>query len=275
MQHSFIPCHFQVSIQCLSILNPSTRDNHPKMNTTEEEEHSVNPDVSSFSLSDCTSQEALKKYRVADLKALLQARGLSKEGRKDDLVKRLWEWAQAEEALKLADEDFEEAQVKRVEVAKGQPSEQVAAKKAVPVTEVPKQEPRKVVAPITAVKQDAAPLPSVKSPVNKEGGKKDLDQDKLQARRDRFGPVETGDSKLKARAERFGIVDEQTKRQQRQERFGGSAALSKSKMVVDEEMIKRMKERQARFGETTSKVLLKTEEQEAKRRRMERFGDSN
>ena len=88
------------------------------MNTTEEEDHNVNPDVSSFSLSDCTSQDALKKYRVADLKSLLQARGLSKEGRKDDLVKRLWEWAQAEEALKLADEDFEDTQIKKVEVRK-------------------------------------------------------------------------------------------------------------------------------------------------------------
>jgi SAP domain-containing protein len=243
------------------------------MNTTEEEEHGVNPDVSSFSLSDCTSQEALKKYRVADLKLLLQARGLSKEGRKDDLVKRLWEWAQAEEALKLADEDFEESQVKKIEGVEKQPAESITAiKKAAPVIEVPKQEPKKVVTPVSTVKESAVPLPSAKAVVSKEEDKRDSSQDKLQARKDRFGPVETEGAKAKARAERFGTVDEETKRQRREERFGHDSSMSKSGKEVDEEMMKKMRERQARFGETTSKILARTEEQEAKRRRMERFG---
>jgi hypothetical protein len=243
------------------------------MNTTEEDDHAINPDVSSFSLSDCTSQDALKKYRVADLKSLLQARGLSKEGRKDDLVKRLWEWAQAEEALKLADEDFDDSQAKEVEATKKQPAEPAVSKKVAPVSEVPKQEIKKVTTPTTTPKQDIVQSPVLKSPANREGAGDSLTEGKMQARVDRFGPVETQGTKLKARAERFGIVDEKSKKQQRQERFGGaSSSKSKSQPVVDEETLRKMKERQARFGETTSKVLLKTEEQEAKRRRMEKFG---
>lgn len=242
------------------------------MNTTEEDDHVVNPDVSSFSLSDCTSQDALKKYRVADLKSLLQARGLSKEGRKDDLVKRLWEWAQAEEALKLADEDFDDTQAKKIEPTTKQP-EPASSKKVAAVSEAPNQVTKTVTTPTTTIKQVIVQSPTLKSPANKEEVKDNLAENKMQARADRFGPVETQGTKLKARAERFGIVDEKVKKQQRQERFGSAgSSKSNSQPVVDEETLKRMKERQARFGETTSKVLLKTEEQEAKKRRMEKFG---
>ncbi|KAL8611938.1 hypothetical protein ACOMHN_034067 [Nucella lapillus] len=83
--------------------------------------------------------------------------------------------------------------------------------------------------------------------------------------------------KLKARAEKFGAVSETAKKEKRAERFGiqaSSAVTTGSIGTSDTDVadVGKLKKRAERFGEVVSNSLRKVDEDERKRKRLERFG---
>ena len=195
------PSHTQPSLQ----LRPSTEEVLPISITEDEDPHHHHPTASNFSLSSCTSMDYLRAFRVADLRLLLAARGLSKDGRKEDLVKRMWEWAEAEVAM------AEEEQAEQAKTL------------------------------------DIKPAPS------------DPALNRLEERERRFGPVDP----MTWRARRFGLNQDE-RLESRKKRFS-SADINPDSLEV-------MKRRAERFGETVSKKLRRLESQEAKEKRVQRFG---
>lgn len=220
-----------------------------------------------FNLNDCTSVEYLRHFRVADLKQLLNARGLSSTGKKEDLVLRMWEWVQAEEALR---EDEEQV-----------PAQQSSA---APPVHSPRCDSKLVEGKPPAVKE-ANVSDNIKSPVApKNEGKITNASDESTSTTSSTVSLSSSshgdlaELKLEERAERF-ISPQEFKRRQRAARFG----LELKEELSDDSGPVAKKARNFISGEgddslpresrdPVAPVLMNTEQLERVRARMERFG---
>jgi len=196
----------------------------------------------------------VSSMKAADLKKELKARGLSVDGKKNELQERL------QEALAAAEEDVDEETEKSLLEGKGTPkktpNKRVSISSAAPEVKIFKRD------------SDAAATDEEKTPQEKRAerfGIASLSADaKKAARAARFGIVDPAEKKA-ARAARFGIVDEAEKKAARAAKFGTGP-----KKVTPED-IEQLKARAARFGEISSKTLKKASLLEKKKERAERF----
>lgn len=163
-----------------------------------------------------TSAAQIKKMKLVQLKKECEKQGLSKTGRKAELVKRLLENLKENEESKKP---------------KGVPAEVPQAKKAAP-----------------AEKTEVASSNKAAATETKAAGG-DSDEDKVAARKARFGTTST-DDKIKERQARFGTTK------------GSKLGISKEKLAA----------RAKRFGIPPSQDASKLVSEDLKRKRMERFG---
>lgn len=194
----------------------------------------------------------LSKMKVADLKKELKNRGLSVEGKKNELQERLQEALAADGSVLGAPDDEEEID-EQTEDALLQGKSPAAAKKRASAVPIDVISPDKKVVKLG---QAAAPVVS---------DKPDSEKTAQEKRAERFG-LPVADSALKdARAARFGIVASAPKA------AGGNKKAPKLDMTTGSTDIEKLKSRAARFGETSSKTLKKVETLEKKKERAERF----
>jgi len=190
----------------------------------------------------------LSKMKVADLKKELKQRGLSAEGKKNELVDRLQEALAADGSFVGAhDEDDEIDEQTEQALLQGQTT---AGQKR------PSGVPLDVISPDKKTVKLGKPAPVVSA-------KPDSEKTAQEKRAERFG-MPVNDSALKdARAARFGIVSSASKT--------GNKKAPKLDMTTGGTDIEKMKARAARFGEISSKTLKKVETLEKKKERAERF----
>merc|ERR1712198_158081 len=174
----------------------------------------------------------LSKMKVADLKKELKARGLSVEGKKNELQERLQEALEADgTAIGPQDEDLDEEAEEALLSGKAAPAK-AAAKRPAPA--------------------------AVES-------KPDEEKTAQEKRAERFG-VPLNDNALKsARAARFGIEEKAPKT------AGSNKRAPKLDMTTGGTDVEKLKARSERFGEVTSKTLKKIEVLEKKKERADRF----
>jgi len=206
----------------------------------------------------------VSSMKAADLKKELKARGLSVDGKKNELQERLLE------ALEAAEDDVDEETEKSL-LEGGSPAKKgtkrVSISSAAPQVKVFKRDG-----------DEAAPSDAEKTPQEK--------------RAERFGiTAVSSDAAKAARAARFGIVDPVAKKAERAARFGivdsgsaekkaaraarfGTTKSSEPNVTINEHKkvdIEQLKARAARFGEISSKTLKKASLLEKKQERAERF----
>ena len=182
----------------------------------------------------------LTKMKIADLKRELQIRGLKVSGNKQDLIQRLQQYLEEHEGAEVEDdgsilEDEEEAP----------PSEKEA-------TPPPESDPPKEEESVAKIE----PVQNVEKPQEEL-----TDEEKKEARAKKFGlkanELSNAD-RLLNRSKRFGLPNADT----------GNAKTADSE--VDSE---KLKQRAARFGEVISGSLASKEQEDRKRKRLERFGN--
>eukprot|EP00730_Choanoeca_flexa_P006046 TRINITY_DN12072_c0_g3_i2.p1 TRINITY_DN12072_c0_g3~~TRINITY_DN12072_c0_g3_i2.p1 ORF type:complete len:256 (+),score=83.34 TRINITY_DN12072_c0_g3_i2:17-784(+) len=231
------------------------------------------------------SEAEIKKLKVNELKQLLQAAGLSTDGLKADLVKRLSEYYAEEQSLLAEAEDDNEAATVDDTLAEETVETETATKSAEPSTE--NSEAKEAPALTTAAATTAAATASTDKPKDATSTEARL------ARAQRFG-ISTATSKdqKEARAKRFGITKadkkaESDKKATRAERFGtgngsnnnnqGGKRQQKKKSgpnlaKLSVEDIEKLKRRAEKFGD--QETLDKIAAQAAVIERKKRFGDS-
>lgn len=266
------------------------------------EDTSHSPSVLPFSLTTCPTPDSLRRFRVTELRTLLSSRALNTAGKKDELIKRLWESVQAEQVVQAMDQEEEkehaisgsstgitnEAGKGAKERKLGEETAQEIKKNVLPAFKIPPAGKPSVLPhakpATTSPETAAAPVTSAKA-VDEE--------QKKEARAQRF--ISETDVKKQARAERFGVSstkdeghdipigddDESRKKKLRTDRFGESLSSSSpsnskanKKTALDTESLAKLRERQARFGETSSRALARYEAEEVKQKRAERFASS-
>lgn len=212
-------------------------------------------------------------WKVADLKAQLKAKGLPVSGNKQDLIERL-QSSLLDDGDDLLDQD-DSMTAEAILKAEQELKVTAAAPKinrAGPV--IAEAEPAEPVPVVT--KPDAKPPGKENDPANTTPTKvravnavtspeAEQSDEKLKARADRFGGVQSDDAKKAARAARFGLGGGGG--------GGGGAAGGNKKLgeapAVDPDTLKKRAER---FGGSVSSSLKNIEVQEAIKRRQERFG---
>merc|ERR1711874_531810 len=178
----------------------------------------------------------LSKMKVADLKKELKQRGLSVEGKKNELVDRLQEALAADGSVLGAPDDDDEID-EQTEQALLQGKSPAGKKRQSGV-------PLDVISPDKKVVKLGKAAPVVSD-------KPDSEKTAQEKRAERFG-MPVNDASLKdARAARFGIVPAASK--------GGNKRAPKLDMTTGGTDIEKMKARSARFGEVSSKTLKKVD----------------
>jgi len=206
----------------------------------------------------------LSKMKVADLKKELKARGLSVDGKKNELQERLAEALEADGSVLEGPDGDGEADVDEEELlgedAGGEVDESTekellgqAAKRPAPPVDV--ISPNKKVCKLAKPAEEEAAVDSDKPEEEKTPQEK---------RAERFGIPASDLAKKSARAERFGIV-EKVKEQK------GNKRAPKLDMTTGSTDLEKLKARAERFGEVNSKTLKKVSELEKKKERAERF----
>jgi len=206
----------------------------------------------------------LSKMKVADLKKELKARGLSADGKKNELQERLAEALAADGSVlggPAEDGDVDEEELLGddeegdVDATTEQELLGQAAKRPAPT-------PIDVISPDKKVCKLGKPAEEEK-PVSDKPEEEKTAQEK---RAERFGLPVSDQSKKSARAERFGIIE-------KPEKAGkpNSKRAPKLDMTTGSTDIEKLKARSERFGEVSSKTLKKVSELEKKKERADRF----
>ncbi|KAG7155452.1 SAP domain-containing ribonucleoprotein-like [Homarus americanus] len=246
------------------------------------------------------------KMKVADLKKELKSRGLSVTGNKNELVERLQEALEGGENVPISnvegdDEDFDEEEIlggddmDSTELVKLTPQEEEAALGGAirEATLLEQPEKKKI-----SLKRSEPPLPAapaIVEPVTEndppapQEEEKDEESDTPPKKVIKLDTA-TDKSPIEVRAERFGIpMTEEAKKLSRASRFGqatNGATINKKPAKLSMETggtdVEKLKARAERFGEVTSKSLVKVSELEklktsldsAATARIARFGDA-
>ncbi|CAL4156039.1 unnamed protein product [Meganyctiphanes norvegica] len=199
----------------------------------------------------------LSKMKVADLKKELKARGLSVDGKKNELQERLAEALAADgsalgaPAEDGADDEEEEIDAATEEALLAQATPKAGAKR--PAPKVDAISPGKKV----------IKLGQAAAPKTEETPKTDEEKTAQEKRAERFGLGPTDQTKKDARAARFGIVESATKTNNKR--------APKLDMTTGSTDIEKLRARAERFGEVSSKTLKKVAVLEKKKERAERF----
>ncbi|XP_042205746.1 SAP domain-containing ribonucleoprotein-like isoform X2 [Homarus americanus] len=235
------------------------------------------------------------KMKVADLKKELKSRGLSVTGNKNELVERLQEALEGGENVPISnvegdDEDFDEEEIlggddmDSTELVKLTPQEEEAALGGAirEATLLEQPEKKKI-----SLKRSEPPLPAapaIVEPVTEndppapQEEEKDEESDTPPKKVIKLDTA-TDKSPIEVRAERFGIpMTEEAKKLSRASRFGqatNGATINKKPAKLSMETggtdVEKLKARAERFGEVTSKSLVKVSELEKLKLRQERF----
>jgi len=198
--------------------------------------------------------------KVADLKKELKARGLSADGKKNELQERLAEALAADGSVlggpgEDDDVDEEELLGDDEEGDVDAKTEQELLGKA---AKRPAATPIDVISPDKKVCKLGKPAAEEKPASDKPEAEKTAQE----KRAERFGLPASDVSKKSARAERFGIVEKEKKTNKR---------APKLDMTTGSTDIEKLKARSERFGEVSSKTLKKVSELEKKKERADRF----
>nr|ADD24309.1 SAP domain-containing ribonucleoprotein [Lepeophtheirus salmonis] len=240
-------------------------------------------------MSEFEGEVDISSMKVADLKKELKKRGLSMEGKKQELIERLLlddsrnksggeEFLGDEEADKLLKEEDETHEKSALDEEEEETLNSEPPKKKVAINRditIPTQLGVTSTQEEDNQKESTSASPTDHTKMN--------DEDKSNARKERFGietPSSTDDQKS-VRAARFGIEEASTpvdmdKLKQRSERFGQVDSSAIKKM----EDAERIKKRQERFGVVTAEFPVKKistgvidhANDEKLKKRAERFG---
>ncbi len=195
-----------------------------------------------------TNEEDIRSMKVAELKIELAKYNLPQTGKKDELIERLLHHITSGSAQNVS-----VTPVSSPIVPSPQQEEQQQ--------ETNSEHPR-----ITSYEEDEATRRAARAsrfgiPVVEPSSSKKVGGDSHSS------SLLSDEARLR-RIQRFGTVEPAVGK-----KVGGKGKSSSVLEVVAEQLdVERLKARQARFGVTTSEVLAKTETEEAKLRRMERFG---
>nr|ACO10448.1 Nuclear protein Hcc-1 [Caligus rogercresseyi] len=231
-------------------------------------------------MSEFDSDMDINSMKVTDLKKELRKRGLSAEGKKQELLERLLlddsrsksgveEILGEEEADNLLNAEDEALGAEKDEnLSPEPPKKKVAINRDINIPSI-------TTTPVEGSESEVA---------KKESDSKLSDEDRSQARKEPFGSEEVAgevavEDKKAARAARFGLPPpDMNKLKQRSERFGQVNSSAVKKM----EDAEKIKKRQERFGVVTAasqkgskavpKAVLDPAEEEKRRKRAERFG---
>ncbi|KAH9520250.1 hypothetical protein Btru_060368 [Bulinus truncatus] len=214
--------------------------------------------------------ETIEKHmsKVPELKQLLKEKGLSVSGTKSDLLKRLTESLGTAE---IHDDTIDESINNIDDILNDDTLNESTKKQEVTPDSIGQAS---TIKPPLKLVQITNSVVSNGDAENKNSSKEDLTTKAAK-------PLEiaklSAEERLKLRASKFGTTSNDTKKQQRAERFGSttdSSTVSKSDPKSPDELEK-LKKRADRFGVVLSTSLSKTDEEEKKRKRAERFGDTN
>ena len=191
----------------------------------------------------------LRKLKIPELKKELQFRGLKTSGNKQELIDRLEQYMEEHEGAEVADDDLLKEE--------GEVDDHLADdKKIEDVLTSDKEIEKKSVEDDNAVQEEESP-------------------DKASAVTDLHTSGElTDQEKLAVRAKKFGMtitdMNSEARKVARSQRFGtgtiGSAEAPNAEIL---------KKRAERFGVVTSGTVMQSKEEERRRKRQARFGDSS
>lgn len=262
--------------------------------TESEEDHST------FSPTTHTTLEAIRRLRVVELRSALVSRGLSSTGKKEELVVRLWEWMQAEEALREDEASTGDSAAAPLSGSKKTDTDENGAVSFNNDTNVAEK---------NKTSKGQSEKVAINAVSNNGGGsdgslfadKKEVPQSSLSSSSSGDADISVDSLRLKERAARFGVTPaslssstsallatslsndssfNNNSNNRRGSRDYDSATASVkmgqssdaiSAVQLDEAELERMRKRQARFGCTTSKLLEQAEAQAAFHKRQERF----
>ncbi|XP_070566781.1 SAP domain-containing ribonucleoprotein-like isoform X2 [Ptychodera flava] len=199
----------------------------------------------------------VKKLKVAELRKLLQEKGLDSKGNKAELVERLQEHISANGTT----EDEEDVLGPDEEEEEEEEGEEEKIEKTNETGETSPEKPT-VIKISTEIKPVTSPVAKVKPSIISTEGL--TEAEKIAKRAQRFGAPVSADAKKAARAERFGIANQQSK----------TSSIKSGSTSVSVGDLDKIRKRAERFGESVSSTAVKLEEVERKKRRLERFGSA-
>ncbi|XP_070566780.1 SAP domain-containing ribonucleoprotein-like isoform X1 [Ptychodera flava] len=208
----------------------------------------------------------VKKLKVAELRKLLQEKGLDSKGNKAELVERLQEHISANGDVTLSQlagttEDEEDVLGPDEEEEEEEEGEEEKIEKTNETGETSPEKPT-VIKISTEIKPVTSPVAKVKPSIISTEGL--TEAEKIAKRAQRFGAPVSADAKKAARAERFGIANQQSK----------TSSIKSGSTSVSVGDLDKIRKRAERFGESVSSTAVKLEEVERKKRRLERFGSA-
>ncbi|XP_053655896.2 SAP domain-containing ribonucleoprotein [Cherax quadricarinatus] len=241
----------------------------------------------------------ITKMKVADLKKELKARGLPVTGNKNELIERLQAAREGGESVPVGnaegdDEDFDEEEIlggedmDAAELGKLTPQEEEAAlggnirvRDEAALLEQPEKKKISLKRSNSSLPPPSAPdePKSENDPPAKVEEEKDPEESPSQKKIIKLDSFATDKTAIESRAERFGMpMTEEARRLSRAARFGSQtngATINRKPAKLSMETggtdVEKLKARAERFGEVTSKSLVKMTELEKLKLRQERF----
>lgn len=190
----------------------------------------------------------LNKMKIADLKRELQLRGQKVSGNKQDLIQRLQQYLEEHEGAEVEDDD---AAIFEEEEEEGEAVEEENEEKLEEESDPPE-------------KEDLAPA------VEEEEQKNPLEEEKT-VTEVKLSKDMTEEEKKAARAKKFGLkaneLSDAARLENRSKRFGTQSACGSGSVDTA-----KLKSRAERFGVVVSETLSKTDQEEKKLKRQQRFG---
>lgn len=200
-----------------------------------------------------TSEDEIRAMKVVDLKAELGKLGLPQTGKKDELIDRLLEHLAANSLpSKVTSPGMPVAALKPASVQKAM----VQGTTTNVVSTVSEEEAQRLA---RAARFGIDPTRPVATPTSTPKSKASFAVD----------PLLVSEEARQRRIERFGVVEPVSKKSKQSPQHVPEVKIGGGVVGIEGE---KLKERQQRFGVTTSKALVSQEMEEARRLRAERFG---